>query len=76
MNRRRSDALQETNNMVFNGNNEFLSIYLSIFNHQFMNGSSFFVTSGDSVSESGYSVKLEVSPGFPILGKNLAGTFF
>jgi len=41
-----------------------------------MNGSSFFGTSGDSVSESGYSVKLDVSPGFPIWGINLAGTFF
>ena len=44
--------------------------------HQFMNGSSFLVTSGDSVSESGYSVKLDVSPGFPICGMNLAGIFF
>lgn len=41
-----------------------------------MNGSSFLATSGDSVSESGYSVKFEVSPGFPMLGRNLAGTFF
>ena len=34
--------------------------------HQLMKGSSFLLTSGDSVSESGYSVKLEVSPGLLI----------
>jgi len=44
--------------------------------HQSMNGSSFLATSGDSVSESGYSVKLEVSPGLLIYGKNGAGIFF
>lgn len=41
-----------------------------------MNGSSFFATSGDSVSESGYSVKFDVSPGLLIYGKNGAGIFF
>ena len=41
-----------------------------------MKGSSFLATSGDSVSESGYSVKLEVSPGLLICGKNGAGIFF
>ena len=30
--------------------------------HQSRKGSSFFATSGDSVSESGYSEKFEVSP--------------
>jgi hypothetical protein len=44
--------------------------------HQSRNGSSFFEISGDNVSESGYSVKLEVSPGLPIYGKNGAGIFF
>lgn len=44
--------------------------------HQLMKGSSFLLTSRLYVSESGYSVKLEVSPGFPICGKNGAGIFF
>jgi hypothetical protein len=34
--------------------------------HHSIKGSSFLFTSGDCVSESGYSVKLDVSPGFPI----------
>ena len=44
--------------------------------HQLMKGSSFLLTSADYVSESGYSVKLDVSPGFPICGKKGAGIFF
>jgi len=36
--------------------------------HQSRNGSSFFGTSGDRVSESGYSEKLDVSPALPIWG--------
>jgi len=36
--------------------------------HQSRNGSSFLGTSGDKVSESGYSEKLEVSPALPICG--------
>ena len=35
-------------------------------NHQSKNGSSFFGTSAERLSESGYSEKLEVSPAFPI----------
>jgi hypothetical protein len=40
-------------------------IYL-LYIHHSIKGSSFLFTSGDCVSESGYSVKLDVSPGFPI----------
>jgi len=39
---------------------------LCLGDHQSRKGSSFLEISGDRVSESGYSVKLEVSPGFPI----------
>ena len=49
---------------------------LFIIYHQSMKGSSFLATSGDSVSESGYSVKFEVSPGLLICGKKGAGIFF
>lgn len=59
---------------VFSGKFHLWKPYLFV--HQFMNGSSFLVTSDDSVSESGYSVKFDVSPGFPICGMNLAGIFF
>lgn len=41
-----------------------------------MKGSSFLLTSADSLSESGYSVKLLVSPGFAMEGIKGAGTFF
>jgi len=40
-----------------------------------MKGSSFFATSPDSLSESGYSVKLLVSPGLAMEGMKGAGIF-
>lgn len=44
--------------------------------HQSKKGSSFLDTSGDIVSESGYSEKLEVSPALLICGIYGAGIFF
>jgi hypothetical protein len=44
--------------------------------HHSKKGSSLGLTSGDALSESGYSEKFEVSPAFYICGINGAGFFF